>query len=289
MHARLTLALVFVLAAACAGPAAKEPWRAELDALKAQQQVDHEDLRKAFAFEVEALRGELAAVKEAQTTLGDKLEALKTAAPRAPRPSGPDPAAVYAFPVGDSPVRGPSDAWVTIIEVSDFQCPFCDRVNQTLDQILETYRGDVRIVFKHNPLAFHQRAMPAAIAAMCAHEQRQFWPLHDALFANQRTLDDEAIAGYARDVQQMSFKKWRACVDAQRPKAQIEAEQVYATGLGVRGTPAFFINGRFLSGAQPFDAFKRLIDEELAKAKQSGLGRADYYEKAVVGKGKRTE
>src|SRR4051812_41295422 len=124
-------------------------------------------------------RGEIEDIKKGQADILAKLDKIEKsgggrAMPQPPPQRGPDPAKVYAFPIGESPVHGQSDAWVTIIEVSDFQCPFCGRAVATLKQIEDTYKDDVRLVFKHNPLPFHQRAMPAALAAECAHEQNKF-------------------------------------------------------------------------------------------------------------------
>lgn len=112
-----------------------------------------------------------------------KLDSL--ASTLAQRPLGPDPSKVHAAPVADSPVRGPNDAWVTIVEWTDFQCPFCSRVVDTLQQVQRNYGTDVRVVVKMNPLPFHVRALAAANAAECAHEQGKFWAVHDALFKNQ--------------------------------------------------------------------------------------------------------
>jgi protein-disulfide isomerase len=238
-----------------------------------------EDMRKELRFELEQMKATLARIEKKQSDLEAKLARPAGAAPAREEP---DENRVIPYAVGDSPVRGAPDAWVTIIEVSDFQCPFCSRVQQTLRDVETRYGNDVRLVYKHNPLPFHDRAMPAAIASMCAHEQGKFWPLHDALFANQRALDDEGLATYAKQVSGLNFAKWQSCYSSGRPKARIEAEMQVANDFGARGTPAFFVNGRSLVGAQPFDRFAALIDEELAKAKASGIPRRDYYEKAVV-------
>ncbi len=236
---------------------------------------------------------EIKELKANQDKILEKLEevAKKQAAPptpaRPPRPGRPDPSKVYAFDVSGSAAKGPKDAWVTIVEVSDFQCPFCSRVNPTLKQVKEKYKDDVRIVFKHNPLSFHQRAMPAANAAECAHEQGKFWDLHDKLFANAKALSDEQIEGYAKDTG-LNMSKWKACYKDNKYRGKILKDQSTAARLGARGTPAFFVNGRFLSGAQPFAAFDNLVGEELKKAKASGVSKTDYYAKAVLAKGKKS-
>jgi protein-disulfide isomerase len=218
----------------------------------------------------------------------DKIARMQAAPPAPPpRPGTPDTSRVYAFPVGDSPAKGPEDAWVTIVEISEFQCPFCQRVSPTLKQVRDTYGDDVRIVFKHNPLSFHQHAKPAAKAAECAREQGKFWEMHDVLFENQRALEGPKLEEYAGTIG-VDVAQWKACVASTKYEDRIATDQRLATQLGARGTPGFFINGRFLSGAQPFDSFKALIDEELAKAKASGVPKGDYYEQVVVAKGAKT-
>jgi len=213
-----------------------------------------------------------------------KVDKLAAPPPAPAQPGRPDPGKVYSFPVGESAAKGPADAWVTIMEVSDFQCPFCKRVGPTLKQIEEKYGDDVRIVFKQNPLSFHNRAKPAARAAECAHEQGKFWPMHDKLFENQGQLEDAQLESYAGALG-LDAEKWKSCYASNKYDARIDAEQKQAVALGARGTPAFFINGRYLGGAQPFSSFQALIDEELKKAKASGIAKKDYYEKAVVEKG----
>ncbi len=142
------------------------------------------------------------------------------------------------------------------------------------------------MVFKHNPLGFHKRAMPAANATACAQEQGKFWEMHDIIFENNRKLEDADLESYADKIG-LKKKAWKDCYSQNKYKDRIVKEQKTAVSLGARGTPAFFINGRFLSGARPFDSFKELIDEELKKAKGSGVARADYYQKNVVEKGKK--
>jgi protein-disulfide isomerase len=155
-----------------------------------------------------------------------------------------------------------------------------------LKALEEKYGKDLRIAFKHNPLGFHPNAMPAANGAECAREQGKFWQMHDKMFENQRDLAKERIEQYAKEAG-LDFGRWKGCFDAEKYKDRILGDQRMAMQLGARGTPAFFINGRFLSGAQPQPAFEALIDEELKKAKDSGMSRKEYYEKAIVEKGKK--
>jgi protein-disulfide isomerase len=201
-----------------------------------------------------------------KNALAQKSADAPAAAPDAPRKQ-PDPKAVYKVAVGDSPVKGPPDALVTIVEFSDFQCPFCGRVEATVKQVVDTYGKDVRVVFKQNPLPFHQNAGPAAEASLAAADQGKFWEMHEKLFSNQTALERDKLDGYAKDLG-LNPAKFKASMDSNKHKATIDAEQKQARDLGAAGTPSFFINGRSLRGAQPFDAFKALIDEELAKAKQ---------------------
>jgi protein-disulfide isomerase len=204
------------------------------------------------------------------------------AAPQQPRRL-PDPKAVYQVPVGNSPSKGPSDALVTIVEFSEFQCPFCSRVEPTLKQVVDTYGKDVRIIFKQNPLPFHQNAGPAAEASLEARDQGKFWEMHEKLFANQQALEKDKLEAYAKELG-LNVAKFKTALETNKHKTEIDADQKLARDLGASGTPSFFINGRSLRGAQPFDAFKTVIDEELAKAKQlvsSGTPRAQLYAKVT--------
>ncbi len=128
--------------------------------------------------------------------------------------------------------------------------------------------------------------MPTAMASECAREQGKFWEMHDQIFQNQQMIQDPDLERYAKQIG-VDVNRWKKCYADNKHKARIEEDQRVAMQLGARGTPAFFINGRFLSGAQPLPAFEALIDEEIKKAKESGLSRREYYEKAVVEKGKK--
>ena len=121
----------------------------------------------------------------------------------------------------------------------------------------------MKVVFKQNPLSFHKQAIPAAKASLAAHEQGKFWEMHDLLFANQKKLDRPALDGYAQQLG-LNAAKFKAAMDSDRFDKRIKADQALAASLGARGTPAFFVNGRQLRGAQPFARFKEIIDEELA-------------------------
>jgi protein-disulfide isomerase len=195
-----------------------------------------------------------------------------------------------ALPAGGlpalTPAKGPETALVTIVEVSDFQCPFCSRVGPTIKKLMEDYPKDVRVIWANQPLPFHDRAKPAATAAMAAHKQGKFWEMHDKLFANQRDLTDENFKKFAAEI---GLDKVKFEADLKDPAivAKIEADQQAANSVGARGTPAFFINGKLLSGAQPYEAFKKEVDEALAAAKKlsaEGKKGMDLIEAAAAGR-----
>ncbi len=190
--------------------------------------------------------------------------------------------ALLRAPVGDSPVRGASDAWVTVVEFADFQCPYCGQAEPVLAQALATYGADLRLVFKHFPLSFHERAIPAAIAAECARDQDRFWQMHDQLFAHQGALDDASLLSYAEQIG-LDVGVWQACLGTQAPKDRIGADLALGASLGIGGTPTFAVNGVPVVGAVPFDQLRPYVDRALAAAEASGIARADYYDKAVLG------
>jgi protein-disulfide isomerase len=200
------------------------------------------------------------------------------------RPQRPveDPKAVYRVALEDSPAKGPADALVTIVESSDFECPFCKRVLPTLKQIEDAYAGKVRFVWKHNPLPFHARATPAAIAAEEARAQggdAKFWAMHDALFASAPALSDDDIVKAGQQVG-LDVAKLKDALATRRHADRILRDQRLVTSLGANGTPAFFVNGRKISGALPFESFRTVVDEELAKAEalvRSGTPASQVY------------
>ena len=194
----------------------------------------------------------------------------KAAPPKPPqRPGQPDPKAVYKVPLtGQEPQKGPDDALVTIVEFSDFECPFCGRVEPTLQQLVDKYGDDVRVVWMNNPLPFHKNAGPAANAALEAQAQKgdeAFWAMHEKMFANQKALTRENLETWAKELG-LNMSKFRKALDDNKHQETIKQQQALANGLGARGTPSFFINGRNLRGAQPVQSFTVVIDEELKKA-----------------------
>ena len=208
----------------------------------------------------------LDAASDQLAELGEAVSTLDLAAapsrPEPPRRRGIDPEKVHEINIAGAPSMGPEDAAVTLIEFSDFQCPFCGRVNPTLDQIRETYGEDVRLVFKHLPLRIHPQAPLAHAAAEAAKSQGQFWEMHDLIFANQRQLTEEKFIEYAGQLD-LNVEQFKLDMASEAVKKRVAADTVEASQLGVTGTPGFFINGRFVSGAKPFSDFKRRIDAEL--------------------------
>ena len=163
---------------------------------------------------------------------------------------------------------GPASAPVTIIEFSDFQCPFCQRVMPTLKQIREKYGDRVRVVWKDFPLtSIHPQAFKAAEAGNCAREQGKFWEYHDQLFTHQEALQPEFLKKYAADAG-LDAAKFNGCLDTAKYSDRVQEQMGIGTGLGVQSTPSLFINGRMVAGAQPLDVFVSIIDEELERAKK---------------------
>jgi protein-disulfide isomerase len=223
----------------------------------------------------------------------------------APRRDVPDPEAVYRVPVAGAPSRGGADALVTIVVFSDFQCPFCARVVPTLERLVAAYGTDLRIVFRNNPLPFHENASAAAEAALEAYAQRGdagFWAMHDVLFAHQREPDPSAAEGRGgtilldgptrlgltrADLERhaaavgLDVPRFRRALDAHTHLPAITADGALATSLGARGTPSFFINGRLVRGAQPYEVFVTAVDRGLAEARAAvaaGTPRGSVYD-----------
>jgi protein-disulfide isomerase len=204
----------------------------------------------------------------------EKLDAVIAALEKAPAPApaaapapsrrGLDPNKRYSVDTKGAPTKGAVEGSVEIVEFSDFQCPFCARVNPTLDRIEKEYGDKVRISFKHLPLRIHPKAPEAHAAAEAAHRQGQFWEMHDRIFANQRQLSKAQYEKYAQEMG-LDVDQFRTDMASPAVKGKVSADQAEAAKLGVTGTPSFFVNGRYLSGAQPYESFKRLIDEELRK------------------------
>ena len=177
-----------------------------------------------------------------------------------PKPQRP----VFKLEVGKSPFQGRKDAKVTLVEFSDFQCPFCAKGAALLKKIKEKYGDKVKVVFKNFPLPFHKHAQLAAEASLCANEQSQglFWKLHDHMFENQNLLKKKDLVDSAV---KLGLKKapFQKCLEAKRYTNQVKADMEEGRSVGVRSTPTFFVNGKMITGAQPIKVFTELIDEDL--------------------------
>jgi|GEM_PF-720887 len=290
--------------AACAGNGKTSKLETRLAAVEAAQAKTDFEVRAAIArldATVETLAGSvgaatepgerLADVVEALADVQDRLEALENKGP-APGPparrDAPDPAKVYAVPVAGSPVRGKPDALVTIVRAGEYACPYCEKVRGTLDQIMIAYPDDVRIVYQ-SFVVHPQIAYAASYAACAAQRQGKFWEMDKLLwektFANREfeAAQIEALASGLR----LDMKRYRA--DLAGPCVKVIADEMATlTKFGVGATPVFFINGRYLAGAQAFQSFQTLIDDELAKAKavvKKGTKKAKYYDQVVIKQG----
>jgi protein-disulfide isomerase len=161
-------------------------------------------------------------------------------------------------------VRGNPKAPVMILEFSDYQCPYCHQVEPTVKELLAKYGDKVSLAYRDFPLtAIHSQAMISAVASRCALEQGKFWEYHDQLFTASKLEKDDLIQ-YARDLK-LDDKQFGACLTSEKYKADIDKDTEAGRKAGVNGTPGFFINGVFLSGAQGQDAFARVIDDELSR------------------------
>lgn len=173
----------------------------------------------------------------------------------------------------NEPFKGAKDAKVTIVKYSDFQCPFCKRGYDTIEnQVMKQYDGKVKYYFKHYPLNFHPWAEPSAVAAECAQEQSAdaYWAVYKGYFEQQQAVNPQNVKDKAVEFlkdSKIDMAKWNDCYDNKKTLPKVKAEMAEGAALGVTGTPAFFVNGRMLVGAQPFEKFKDIIDDELASAK----------------------
>lgn len=187
----------------------------------------------------------------------------------------------------EAPSRGGQTPLVTIVEFSDFQCPFCSRVEPTMTELLRRYGAELRLVWRDQPLPFHSNALPAAMAAREAFVQGgnvKFWAMHERLFAHQGDLERPALERYAGEIG-LDMARFRRALDAGTHRAAVEEDMALARRLGVSGTPAFFVNGRVVRGAQPVEVFAEVIDAELAKARELvrlGVPRARVYDVAMM-------
>lgn len=193
-------------------------------------------------------------------------------APAAAQPSGqvaeaptaPPQFTRYDIPIEGYPSLGPDDAPITIVEFSDFQCPFCRRFHdETYQALLDAYPNQIRFVYRNLPLtSIHPAAMPSAIASLCANDQNAYWEYHEKLFSSE-TLDEPTFIQYATDLN-LNVDEFTACLSSGKHDEFIQQDMDFSINLGVQSTPTFFVNGLAIVGAQPLSSFQQLIDKELA-------------------------
>ncbi len=213
--------------------------------------------------EIDQIQDSLRKIENQLGQVSTKMDTLPAQGAQ-PARRGPDPNRVYQIKTAGSPSKGPASAPVTIAEFSDFQCPFCGRVGPTLKKIEDVYGDKVRIVWKHNPLPFHKDAPLAHAASLAADKQGKFWDYHDKLFANQKALKPENLEAYAQELG-LDMEKFRRDLTDTENSKRIDADKAEAQALEATGTPAFFVNGRYLRGARPFEEFAKVINAELAR------------------------
>ena len=177
-----------------------------------------------------------------------------------------EPVFALTFDDGVSPARGSPKAAVTIVEFSDFECPFCRDAQAAIRQIVETYGDDVRLIFKHFPLEGHRNSLPAARAAYCAGEQDRFWQFHDAVFAAGDLSSPGLVERIAADIG-LGMARFQACVASEQSRAAIVKDMEMARTLRIDSTPTFLVNGKVIKGALGFAEWRKIIERELTSQK----------------------
>ncbi len=220
------------------------------------------------------MKTEIAVLNTQVETMQQEIKELKSKPAQPGRPAAPTPSVVQGVRIDDDPIKGDKNAPITIIEFSDYECPFCKRSNdQVISKIDEEYikTGKVRLVFRDFPLGFHKKAIPAAVAANCAGEQGKYWEVHDFLFQDKGNLSKEAVLN-ASDSLGLDKAKLQACMDDKSKEEEITKDMQEGQKYGVRGTPSYFIGkttdngeieGTFIRGAQPYNVFQEEIDKQL--------------------------
>jgi protein-disulfide isomerase len=202
-------------------------------------------------------------------------------------PGQPDPRAIYRVPLqGDEPQRGPDDALITIVEFGDFECPFCKETEPTLEQLLQKYGDDIRVVWLNFPLPGHTHARPAATAALEAQAQkgdRGFWQMYGRLFADQRALGREDLEKHAKELG-LNMRKFRHALDTDKYAEVIDRQVALGTTLGIPGTPSFYMNGQYMAGF-PLQTWSYTIDRRLVPLRtmiDSGVPKSELYERIIA-------
>ncbi len=204
------------------------------------------------------------AIGSGKKTISTGQTAQVQGLPANPEPSLPtgQPSTVQTFEITkDNHIRGDFNAPITLVEFSDFECPFCARHYPTLNKILDVYKGKARLVYKHFPLAFHPNGQKAAEASECADEQGKFWEYHDKLFENL-TTSGYSLANFKQWAKDLGLNngKFNECLDSGKYAQKVQADFQEGSAKGVTGTPATFVNGQLVSGALPYDSFKQIIN-----------------------------
>lgn len=233
--------------------------------------------------EIIALKDEVAALKEGQESMQEDLAEIKKLIQEGARPAA---AAAPSFQpkdvtVDSAPVLGSANATVTLMEFSDYQCPFCARhYREVMPTLVKDYvdTGKLKYVMRENPIqSIHSRAMAASQAGLCAHDQGKYWEMHNRMFDNQRELTDENLKAWAVEIG-LDDAAFTACLDDKKYEKAVNDDLTLGRGLGIRGTPGFVLGltdpndpnkahmTEFINGAQSLDNFKRTIDELLAEA-----------------------
>jgi protein-disulfide isomerase len=168
------------------------------------------------------------------------------------------------IPIGSSPVLGPPDAPITLVEFSDFECPFCSRVVPTIKQLQQEYPGKIKVVFKHLPLPMHQNAKLAARASIAAQNQGKFWEMHDMIFANQKGITEASVKQWAKELK-LNLAKFTADLNSPATNTRVEQDMQLANTVGARSTPTFYLNGAQVRGALPIDMWKKFVAKVMVK------------------------
>lgn len=220
------------------------------------------------------MKTEIAVLNTQVETMQGEIKELKSKPGQAGRPAAPTPTVVKGVKIDDDPVKGDANAPITIVEFSDYECPFCKRSNdQVISRIDKEYieTGKVKFVFRDFPLGFHKQAIPAAVAANCAGEQGKYWEVHDFLFQSKNNVNQAAVLNAAESLG-LDKAKLQACMDDPSKVAEVNKDMEEGKKYGVRGTPSYFIGktndsgeieGTFIRGAQPYNVFQAEIDKQL--------------------------
>ena len=193
--------------------------------------------------------------------------------------AGPNPGLTYKVTTDGRPQMGPDNALVTIVEFADFHCPYCARTAESMKALVSKYEGDVRVVFRQMPLPIHPGAAEAAYSSVAAGKQGKFWEAHDAHFGG-KIRGEQQHRGLATDLG-IDFDRYEADRNGAEVKAEVDADMALARKMGVTGTPAFFINGKFVNGARPLKEFESIVEEALEGARKrlgAGIPRAGVYD-----------